>query len=431
MKLAQKISGRNGLFVILFFANGFSNFVQFAASLLLARQLGPQDFGEFSFFVSVAQSLSLLIDLGLCATMVRLASGKTEASDQWLMIQTTVYVQAGIYGLVLLTLLPSSALFLEFFNQDSEHHPMFFLAIAMAGVIAIQLILKSIMQVRQHVLLLAAFTATYAVSRCVFFVLAYMNSNQDIAVFFLALYLAPLILTCAVFFLLTRRFQLSEKLPLKLRSYRKSTQELLHYGKWMIAQPLYSLLYLIPIFILSQSSSYELGMYSAAVAFAAIFTLINTSIRQITMPIVSRYTTSTEINHYIGLVKGKTLMYIVCAVGIVLVMGCLMVFALDDRYSSALPVFLVLGGGMAATILLGQFNIISHVYRRPDLLLKMTALELLFVAVFCYVAVAHFNQGAFGAAVAVVSTIFIGEVWLFNKLYSMRKDTNCQIPQSY
>ncbi len=430
MKLLSALQGTNRLFLLLLLANGFSNFVQFASSLLLARMLGPEQFGVFSFFATLAQSLSLFIDLGLCATMVRLASGKTHESGRKQMMFATAGVQIAVYAAMLAILIPGTHSVLTLFGQQGNNS-LYYLACAMAGTIVLQWLIRSALEIYQNVLMLAGFTALYAVLRSAMFAFAYLSFDADISDYFLALYLLPLIITCAlylVFLAMSKPTQTAgTTMPETGQSFTASVSELFHYGKWMFSQPIYSMLYLIPIFTLSRYSSFELGIYSAAFTFSAIFPLINTSVRQITMPMVSRYTSRNELEHYMLQVKRKSLLAILCSAAIILAMAGLMMFVLDEQYESAFLVFCVLGSGMAATILLGQFNIISHVFRRPDLLMSMTLAQALFLLLACPLSVYWLDLGALGAAVAVALALLAGEVWLYYQLKKLRLDPTAAI----
>lgn len=433
MPLRSLFQTGNHLFLLLFLANGFSNFVQFVSSLLLARTLGPEQFGVFSFFVTVAQSLSLFIDLGLCATMVRLASGKSDHSNRQQMVYVTAGVQAFIYLLALAVLIPAASRLLTLFEQQGQF-ALYYLAIGMAGAIVVQWLIKSVLEVYQSILLLAGFTALYAVLRSLLFALAYVLVEQDLRAYFLALYLLPLIATCliyaAILIVRYRRRILGGTMTTPsgpADSVMRSASELFHYGKWMLSQPIYSMLYLIPIFTLSRSSAFELGIYSAAFTFSAIFPLINTSIRQITMPMVSRFTSREELEAYLLQVRRKTPLAIVVAAAIILTMGGILLFVLDDRYNSAFGVFCLLGSAMAGTILLGQYNIVSHVFRRPDLLMVMTIAEALVLLLVCPIAVYWLELGALGGAAAVSMALIGGEIWLYLQLRKLRRDLSVAI----
>lgn len=421
------LQGSNRLFLLLFLANGFSNFVQFAASLILARSLGPEQFGVFSFFVAFAQSLSLFIDLGLCATLVRLASGKAHPADRRQLFIATAGVQTCIFAIFLLVLLPLAPKLLQMFQQPDQK-ALYILAVFMAGTIVLQWLIRTSLETSQKVTLLAGFTALYAILRSVMFALAYFQIDADLQDYFLALYLLPLIITCLIFIVLLF-FRGAEQASNKQKESRHGNQpfysavgELFHYGKWMFSQPIYSMLYLIPIYILASESAYELGIYSAAFTFSAIFPLVNTSVRQITMPKVSRFTSRAELNDYIAKVRQLTLPAIIGIVVVVLAMAWVMIFILDERYAASFTVFCVLGTGMALTILLGQYNIISHVFRRPDLLMLMTIVEAIVLLFFCAASVLWLEMGALGAAISVATVLMGGEVWLYFRLRRLRND---------
>lgn len=432
MSLASLLQGGNRLFLLLFLANGFSNFVQFVSSLILARALGPEQFGVFSFFVALAQSLSLFIDLGLCATLVRLASGKPRNADRRQLLFATAGVQTGVYGLFLLILLPLGSVLLPLFQQ-TDQTALYTLAIAMAGAIVVQWLIRSTLEINQRIYLLAGFTALYAVLRSLLFALAYFQLEADLQSYFMALYLAPLLVTCVIYAVVLMRHRPGGDEPAEVGAHKvkqpftAAIGELFHYGKWMLSQPIYSMLYLIPIYILAGESAYELGIYSAAFTFSAIFPLINTSVRQITMPMVSRYTSRSELDDYLGKVRRFTLPALIGIVVIVLAMAWVMVFVLDERYAAGFAVFCILGSGMALTILLGQYNIISHVFRRPDLLMLMTAVEAVALLVLCALSVYYLHLGALGAALSVALVLMGGEVWLYFRLRRLRSDPQAEI----
>lgn len=427
--IQQRLGSGNSNFLLLLFANGLSNFVQFVCSMLLARQLEPSEFGVFSFFVGFAQSLSLCIDLGLCATLVRLAAGQDNRMNRVTMLGVTASFQALVYVALFCVVWLKSTYILSFFEQQGRE-PFLLLALVMAGVIAIQLLLKSVTQIARDIKHLALFTLLYAVTRAVFFAYVMFIGEGSLSHFFVALYLAPLLVSCGIYAIILALVdaRVKDEVPInRLRhanavQWRQCAVELFHYGKWMIAQPLYSLLYLVPVFMLARSSAHELGVYSAAFTFAAVFSLINTSIRQITLPIVSRFQNQQDIKQYFRQIQRKLAFAIAACALLVIAMSFLLGIVLGAKYAESTLVFCVLGSGMAITIIIGQFNMISHVFRRPDLLLKMTVSELLIIIVCCYLFIFRWDFGAIGAAIATAGTILGGELWLVRKLQTIRRN---------
>lgn len=412
---------RGRVFLFLFFANGLSNLVQFLSSIVLARGLGPEEFGSFSFFVSFAQSLSLAVDLGLCATVVRLASASSTETHRQGLLHLTFFIQLLIYLALFSGLLILGAHVLQVFDQDQTQLQFYLLALLFTGAIAIQLLMKSVMQVYQALTLLAGFTLMYAILRATSFLWAYTVDSSDAQSLFAALYLYPLLLCCVLYALYSIiRYRLWRTLEYpSLSVMRGQLSGLFQYGKWMLAQPLYSLLYLVPVFLLASRSQAELGQYSAALAFSAVFSLFNTSIRQVTLPMVSRFTRQQEVRDYQAQVWRYLPVYLAFAVVVIVVMGVAMSWALGEQYARALPAFVALSTGMASTIYLGQINIVSHVYHRPDLLLKMTVAQALVLSLCCFQLTVVHGMGAFENAMAVAACLVAGEIWLFLRLRAL------------
>ena len=85
-------------------------------------------FGTFSFFVNAAQSISLLIDLGLCATLVRVASGNPNRYQRRKLLNATVWFQALLYISICGALVLSADWVLAFFAFESQR-TLYFVAI--------------------------------------------------------------------------------------------------------------------------------------------------------------------------------------------------------------------------------------------------------------------------------------------------------------
>lgn len=122
-------------FVASFVANLARSGVTFGTGILLARWLGPVDYGRMSFLLAAFTAIRGLLDMGTSTAFFTLLSRRPRSPQFITMFWTFIGVQLILALLLLLVLLPQSAIDILWAGESREYLGLAFLAAFMQGTV--------------------------------------------------------------------------------------------------------------------------------------------------------------------------------------------------------------------------------------------------------------------------------------------------------
>lgn len=393
----------------IFAANVVNNLTIFAANVIIARRFGHEVFGLFSVAVNVALTTLMFAEFGMNLTLVRLYKMyQSDPIKSKALIFWNLYFKLVVFaGLVVIAIVFGR--FLSFvLLQGYESSLLVSIALVSGGFLGLWSFFKAYFQAIDHFKTIAATTVVYALLRLVFlgfFMLKPATHLEESL--FLGVYIFPLVFVLAIAFHVFRKeYPFSRSVAEKMGVVGK---EAIHYSKWVaISGIAYILIQKSMIFIVSAMQDVkQVSLLSAALVFTAAFSLINDSIMQVLFPRMAAISHS-EINVYRKKLKRIIPMFFVGLAGLMAIMSVLMTFFLGSKFRESVPLFWVIGTGLALSTSIGFYNVFLHTLRVPQVHTYVNCMMFVVFSTICILSVK--TIGLIGVAFVYSSAILVGEL---------------------
>lgn len=351
--------------------SGFSSVLGFVFVSLVAREMGPTNFGVFSTIFNYFVFLSAVLDLGISQSLVRFVP--RTASDQakrhsFSTSLFTVLISAGGLGLV-------AAGFYEGFLRHIWHHPSGNAMIIWLTIVVICLAIYSlsVFQALGKFWQRSIVDNIFSVVRLIVIgvILSYGVLSIRTAMISIILgYLASLL----VAYTLTR-FYFSHKAV-----QFQTIGPMLRFSRWLGGVSFLANLYgKIDIMMLAWlSTPLATGIYSAGSKFILVFPLVVSSVSSVIATRYSNFDTIKKLDRYfyktIGLV---TFVNLVLALLLILARP-LVLLAFDEAFEASVPVFR--GLILASFPLIWSIpptNAIIYFFKKPEYITSIAAIQLI------------------------------------------------------
>ena len=369
-------------------------------NLILARILGPSDFGLVALVTVTTGLLLTIVDLGFNAAIIQ----KDEINENQL---STAFFLNLIMGLLLCLLLASSSISLARFFQKEAMGPMlqfFSLVLIIRAFISVQLALYDRNMDFKKVTLISIFALI--IGTLCKLVLALKDFGAWSIIY--GEFLNQLVLVITLWSFSTWR-------PSLQRVNKKSFSELFTFGSnIMLSNLIGSLSGKIDVMMIGKLvSSSQLGIYSMAFNISAIFPQqINAVVQRVMFPSFSRMQADNDLlgNTYCKLTKYLSIIGTPALVGMAMVAPEFVNLVLSPKWANAIPILQILclyaitnvmGGVLCAQILKAKGY--------ANMVLWMTAIRLIALIAFIYVG-SHW--GLIGIALSLTAY-----GWIFRFIY--------------
>ena len=340
----------------------------FAATAILARRLGPDDFGRFYLSLTVGILLAQFLDFGLSRTLV------TQLTDTVQAARRGDYARAGLRIRLAAGVVPIAVLAAPALYPPSNVFVLPFLLGSVLGlVMGVQLLMSTFLQVEHRFRQMSLATAAQGPARLlgVGFLLAATAANASTAsVAFICAALVSLLVTAYR----APRWPTEGNMIAERSPYRA----LLQAGGWLVVAAVFEVAYQrLDLFGLSLSATArEVGLYSATLTLILPIMFIPAAVNLVVYPSIARavaegrlaevrrtYLRSTEL---IGFVAFPLLGLLAWD------FPELVVVLLGPRYTSALPILLALLPYAALLSIHFNSGSVFLAFGRPDLIARVT-----------------------------------------------------------
>ena len=322
---------------IVFTENILSKGFNFILIILIARTLGPEKYGVYSFVTVSILFLGTFLDFSMENSAVRF-SGKYQNKREEIFGVYLIFKTATLTILFFLALLfPAAIIMLLNKPQIEKYLLIIFIGCAVESY---QYIITTYLQSLERFTARALINAGVFLARLlsIFALLQLSVSNIRIISFFFALSGLPFILLCFKYFINFSKAIFSYKISGKL------LKEILHYAKWLVLGSLaMNIMTRLDFYIIVSFLSFrEAGLYNSAFQLVSPLVIISLVFGKVLLPKVSKYTESFQIKAYI-----RKVVKIGAAISILLILivpFCkdIILFIFGGKFIEAFGVFRIL-----------------------------------------------------------------------------------------
>ncbi|EMI3504575.1 TPA: oligosaccharide flippase family protein [Bacillus cereus] len=320
---------------IVFLESIITKALSFISILILSRQLGPEDYGKYSFvFVTVA-FCSAFFDFGMENTAVRFSArdkGKMQSIFGLYFFTKIIITATVITGLILFGS--------HIFSSQGKDEIIQYIPYLIVGYIGESLLfvndtyLQAIQKFK-----LRAFINIFRYSTLILIVLSLLLNNMLLLKYVFILYFIPIIISLPLVFKYFKfiKIYFSSKFP------RKLLKEIMHYEKWMLMISIpNNVLGRIDFFMISIWVTYEqIGIYNAAFQLSAIVSFLPFAFGKVMLPTMSELDEKEVVRKTKQIIK-PTLIVSFLMLCMVPLVPLIVPFFLGEKYLGAVSILQVM-----------------------------------------------------------------------------------------
>lgn len=403
---------------IVFGGNLLNAILGFVSMIIVARTLGPLDFGLFSVATSTMAVTAGLADLGIGTGLVRFSSLALEKDEkQAMQVFKAALDLEVIISLVVLVggwlLAPTISSLL---GRGSELVLALRLAFIGAGALSMWSFVTAVFQSWQKFLGLAIVNVATNIFKLVL-ILALLQLVMLREIPAIAAYVgAPILGLVISFYLMPRSFMKEPRSPKTREAYSR----LIGFSKWiMVSYIINSVIIRVDVFVLTNIKGLEaVGLYSAGFQLAQVFPLLIGSMVTVLLPQVSRMSQPEE---FLGFAKKSLIMSMVLIIILlpVYLIASPVIGLLLPEYLVSITIFKILLTAFLLNIIFNPLSTILLAIDRPDLLAYTNGVQLIVAIAVNIVLIPVY--GAYGAAYAFFIWTAAGAVMVASALVATRR----------
>lgn len=387
--------------------------------VLASRALGPEQFGLLSLALAINTIGFDVFNLGMSQALLRFVSvalGEHRAASAqqyaWLIFRLRLLQTAFI---VLTSGLIAKILAVNFYHQSVLILP-FTLAIAAIGGTLLADYFVTLLRAHDNFGQSALLTILNAVFKLVLFYLFTIILAPTLNSITLAFVISPIMVVFVA-------WSLAPKLPRTTSTSQISVPELFHFSKWITLWGITaSLASRMDIILLAKlSSTYQTGLYSAALKIASGFTLLGSSLSTVLTPKISRIIHQPELfkHRFVQTFQLVTLLSL-GMIGIAGLSPWLIPFLFGLSYQPAVAIFYPLTLASIFFILALPANVALLALGHSKSIGLLSSLQLMVVTIIGLLIIPHL--GGQGAALSLIASYLV--VFLISTAYAIKKVFN-------
>ena len=389
----------------------------FLIGMLVARTLGPADFGIFSIALAVFEIAVVFTEIGIGISLVRFVPMYSikdkELADYYLkvgfwLLLGSAFVVAGV-GLIL-----SPTIAIRIYNKPQLVLPIRLGFVAVIGGITWSYLLSSL-HAREFFSRYAAFSVIIGALK-----LGVIGLLVYLAAITIANVLLVYILIPVVGFVLGMIYTPTPLLRAKGR-LKETIRNLLDFSKWIFLIDFFLMLSSrIDLLILGYFVKDEvLGYCCMAYYLISMFTILTSSLVNVLLPYVCKFDTMEQIREYVRKIPKVTFSCALVLLPIIFIIGPIILLVVGPDYGPSILIFQLMFLGFLVTFIVDPIYLVAYSVNKPRLLSLLCIIRLILSTSTNLLLIPPY--GALGAAIASVITNFIvaaiGISLIYNYVY--------------
>jgi O-antigen/teichoic acid export membrane protein len=394
-------------YLIVLFGSGFSRGLAFFNSIIIARLLGPVDFGKFSIFFIISV-LTWLFAQSFDSTYVRFAGviNSSKAKNEFLKI--SIFLKLIYFLFVLIISFPLASFLAKYFFHKTEIKSLLILAMISGVFQSFLMTIASIFQEKEKFTTFSILYSFYTVTIFVLLIVFYFSMvgfslNGVIAIHFGTSIVIGLI---SLYLLFNKKIK--QLFPLNRDSLRDSFS----LGKWILGVTVLS--YIFPrldfLFLGRYSGFNSLGIYSVAQQIIMFISVMTGSLSNVFLPKASRALESPsafKIFKKEALLISSIINFFVCLLGVFATFLIKLLYG--EQYILASSITRILLIGWFAAIIYLPFSALYYVLNDSLTRFILEITKFVIASLLLYFLVP--TKGMIGAAMAISLTLILDSVF--------------------
>lgn len=400
--------------------NALQKLLNFVLFVIVARRLGPDAFGLFSFAITSIVFLNVLMDLSMENSVIRFSGQYPETRDYFFGLY--LLLKLGTTAVLLVTAVLAGPALAVLFKKPEIVNIGWVIAVG-CGIEGIRAVSLTYWQSQEAFLPRATLNVGAALVRLVAVAGLLWFAGNDPRLLSLAFALSGLVVVLPFGGQLWRMLDALRRIRLSRECWR----EIRHYSQWLATGALaWNLMSRLDFYLVTALFSFEAaGWYSAGGTLAAALGVLQLIFNKVLMPKVSRYTCWDQLDRYL---RKATL----C--GIVVTGACLLLLlaghelirlALGPEYLPAVGVFRILLLSSLCTFWNSLYALPFYTLGRTKQVTVGAYLQI-FIFLACLFPWRQW-QGATGVAWARLTSDLLFLAYVVCALYRLRRE--CHVPR--
>lgn len=380
---------------VVFLENILSRGLSFVLIIIIARTLGPESYGIYSFVTISIIFLSMFLDCSM-ENVALCFSGKYQTKREEIFSVYFLFKTAMLAILSIIFLLCPS-LITHLLNKSETEKYFNIILIGCVGESYLYIITTYLQSLEKFVFRACINIGLYVVRfMCILILLKLSVSDVKT----LSIYFAMASIPFVLYF--TKQFVIFLKRFVVYRISKNLLKDMFHYAKWMIAgAAAMNIMTRLDFYVVTSLLSFhDAGIYNSAFQLFLPLSLIPFAFGKVFMAKLSKYTQFDAIKKYLRkvVVAGS----VISVLTILMLPFCrdLILFVFGDRYLEAVNIFKILLFSFIFTLWNVMFGIVFYSLGHSKFMAIGAFIQLLIFSVFAFVFVPKY--GMVGAALSRV-----------------------------
>ena len=402
-----------------FSGNIVAQVIGFISTVIITRNLGPEDYGVFSLLLALFTVAVQLSDFGISTSYVKYASKDKIRAKKLFKLIIIVKVFLSIFIVFIVQNTSSFVAENLFENRKFENLiNITAFAILFHGLFTLVLAYYQSMEKFKIFAYLSVFHNVIKAISIIILTIIFAEKASVESYYYIYSYSAVMALLVAIIFL--------RKDFLDKESFIKEDFEIVwsiyKMGFWVFLSSISVIIMMrLDLMMLKNlDSTLEVGLYSAGLSLAMILPLMSASLTTVLFPKMDRFLNALTINQYIYKILENLKYIIIFAFIVIFAAPMLVPFMFGDDYDGAISVFQILVVGFSVSMILNPVSLVLYSINKSHILtvVNWIQLPLNFVGNLIMIPI----LSADGAALSSVLIRVLAAVFVINYLLGLKDD---------
>ncbi|MDQ1436390.1 MAG: hypothetical protein QOK43_19 [Acidimicrobiaceae bacterium] len=355
----RNLAGKRGLrsYLTIVFFSGLTSAMSFLTTVVVARKLGPSEFGRFAVFYSIFQMTWTATNFG-DSTYVRFAN--THPGEETRYLRAAIVIELAAVGVLASLAYPLARLLSGTVFQDPDYHSVVLAGLVVGGSMNLLTLVAAIYQAKQRYLQYSLVATTF------YGLILVLVGSTALAVTHLSVDMVVRFYVVVGLVLFVGSLGWLRRAVGRIRFERETIRSFLSFSRFLIGANVAYVLYqrMDVIFVARYTSRFEVGQYGVALRVAVLASLFTGSLAPFLLPQAARTKGSdVELARYLrrAAVLSASLLAIVFTLWLAVPVVTHVLFG--DAYRRAVPLCRVL---LLATACIAVYTPLSQLFLAED-----------------------------------------------------------------